>query len=279
MTKVITNIKTYAALSLVAIASFLALGSTAHAAYVDSTRGGITGGTNLGQLIVLDQLFDGDRDGGTMSNVGRLIVLDSIFSGGRFGTVGMGTVGTGLGGNSLGQLIVLDKLFADGRSDNNDGGEDNQQTRGDRSDSIFGDLGELIVLDGLFSGNLGTFGGTSVPGTTVTGGNTVVVQSGDTLSGIASAYLGDASLYPLIAQYNGIANPSLIYPGQRLVIPNVSSTTTGSVFNQGITGSNSLGQLIVLDNMFSNGGGDGGTFSGVGELIVLDSLFNGSFRW
>ena len=39
------------------------------------------------------------------------------------------------------------------------------------------------------------------------------VQSGDTLSGIASRY---GTSYQKIAQLNGIGNPNLIYVGQRL---------------------------------------------------------------
>lgn len=43
-----------------------------------------------------------------------------------------------------------------------------------------------------------------------------VVQSGDTLSGIASRYSTTAKN---LAQYNGIANMNLIYPGQKIIIP------------------------------------------------------------
>lgn len=42
-----------------------------------------------------------------------------------------------------------------------------------------------------------------------------IVQNGDTLSGIASRY---GTTYQKIAFDNGIANPDLIYPGQKLVI-------------------------------------------------------------
>jgi len=48
-----------------------------------------------------------------------------------------------------------------------------------------------------------------------------VVQLDDTLSAIASRY--DTTVQALV-QANGIQNPDLIYPGQRLVIPNASST-------------------------------------------------------
>jgi hypothetical protein len=41
------------------------------------------------------------------------------------------------------------------------------------------------------------------------------VKKGDTLSGIASKY---GTTYQTLAEYNGIANPSLIYPGQKIKI-------------------------------------------------------------
>lgn len=42
------------------------------------------------------------------------------------------------------------------------------------------------------------------------------VKSGDTLSGIASKY---GTTYQVLASYNGISNPSLIYAGQKIRIP------------------------------------------------------------
>lgn len=48
-------------------------------------------------------------------------------------------------------------------------------------------------------------------------GRTVyTVKSGDTLSGIAAKY---GTTYQTLASYNGIANPNLIYPGQKITIP------------------------------------------------------------
>jgi LysM repeat protein len=44
------------------------------------------------------------------------------------------------------------------------------------------------------------------------------VVAGDTLSALASRFYGDASLYPLIATVNGIADPDVINAGQVLVI-------------------------------------------------------------
>jgi LysM repeat protein len=45
------------------------------------------------------------------------------------------------------------------------------------------------------------------------------VVKGDTLYAIAKRYYGDGSKYTVIASANKIANPNLIYPGQRLRIP------------------------------------------------------------
>ncbi len=47
---------------------------------------------------------------------------------------------------------------------------------------------------------------------------THTVVAGDTLSALASRFYGDASLYPLIATVNDIANPNVIDVGQELVI-------------------------------------------------------------
>ena len=46
----------------------------------------------------------------------------------------------------------------------------------------------------------------------------IVVKKGDTLAGIAETYLGDAGMYPLLAEYNDISNPNLIEVGQRIII-------------------------------------------------------------
>lgn len=49
------------------------------------------------------------------------------------------------------------------------------------------------------------------------------VQKGDTLSGIATKY---GTTYQKIAAYNGIANPNLIHPGQKIKIPAAGGATT-----------------------------------------------------
>lgn len=53
------------------------------------------------------------------------------------------------------------------------------------------------------------------------------VRSGDTLAQIARRVYGDAMKYVLIANYNGITNPSLIRVGQPLKVPFVEGTSVG----------------------------------------------------
>ena len=48
---------------------------------------------------------------------------------------------------------------------------------------------------------------------------TYVVKRGDTLARIAKAELGDAKLYPRIAELNGMRDPNYLAPGQRLEMP------------------------------------------------------------
>ena len=47
------------------------------------------------------------------------------------------------------------------------------------------------------------------------------ILKGDTLSGIAKKCYGDAMAYPRLFEANreGIKNPDLIYPGQKIRIP------------------------------------------------------------
>ena len=55
-----------------------------------------------------------------------------------------------------------------------------------------------------------------------TGETTYIVKSGDTLSGIATKY---GTTYQALAEYNGISNPNLIYPGQVIKIPGGQAKT------------------------------------------------------
>ena len=59
--------------------------------------------------------------------------------------------------------------------------------------------------------------------TTQVSGNTYVVKSGDTLSGIAAKY---GTTYQELAKYNNISNPNRISVGQVIKIPNSKTTTS-----------------------------------------------------
>lgn len=51
---------------------------------------------------------------------------------------------------------------------------------------------------------------------------TYTVVRGDTMWGIARRYYGDGTLAWKLASYNGIPNANLIYPGQKVTIPDRS---------------------------------------------------------
>lgn len=70
--------------------------------------------------------------------------------------------------------------------------------------------------------------GSSTPSpapTPSTGGGYYIVQSGDTLSGIAEKY---NTTYQVLAQLNGISNPNLIYPGEKILLPSGSNSSDSS---------------------------------------------------
>lgn len=52
-----------------------------------------------------------------------------------------------------------------------------------------------------------------------TGVGNYQVKAGDTLSGIAQKVFGDASAYEVIAKYNNISDPSKLYAGQQIQVP------------------------------------------------------------
>ena len=61
------------------------------------------------------------------------------------------------------------------------------------------------------------------------------VVGGDTLSGIANRY---GTTYQKLAEYNGISNPNLIYPGQQIRIPGGSNQGSSAVYYTVVTGDN-----------------------------------------
>lgn len=54
------------------------------------------------------------------------------------------------------------------------------------------------------------------------------VAAGDTMSALALRFYGDAEMYPLIAAASGIANPSNIDVGQRLIVPDATRHTVSA---------------------------------------------------
>jgi LysM repeat protein len=55
-----------------------------------------------------------------------------------------------------------------------------------------------------------------------------VVQSGDTLYNIAARFCGNGADYPRLAAASGIANPNIIYKGQRIVLACNGASSSGS---------------------------------------------------
>ena len=85
-------------------------------------------------------------------------------------------------------------------------------------------------------------------------GETVyTVQSGDTLWGIGQKYGVE---YQTIADYNGITNPSLIYPGQKIKIPGTGTVTYTVQAGDTLTGIaakyGTTYQKIAADNGIEN---------------------------
>lgn len=84
--------------------------------------------------------------------------------------------------------------------------------------------------------------------TTDSVGTYVIVEKGDTLSGICQTYLGDgsATMYNKIAALNGISNPNKIVVGQKIYISKKSTSSGGSSSTSSTTNSASQ-DLKILD--------------------------------
>lgn len=86
------------------------------------------------------------------------------------------------------------------------------------------DYPNIIKSNGLNGYSKGAQTGTQTGSQTTNPSNAsetvYIVVSGDTLSGIASKY---GTTYQKLAEHNGISNPNLIYPGQKIKIPSSSS--------------------------------------------------------
>ena len=68
------------------------------------------------------------------------------------------------------------------------------------------------------------------------------VRSGDTLSGIALAQLGDARRWPELARLSGLADPDLIHPGQQIVLPDGDEAADATASAQAA----SVGEQLTL---------------------------------
>lgn len=73
------------------------------------------------------------------------------------------------------------------------------------------------------------------------------VRAGDTLSGIAARY---GTTYQELAKTNGIANPNLIYAGQKLTVPKAETTTAATA---GYYTSGSYKGVSIVDALKSIG--------------------------
>lgn len=198
--------------------------------------------------------------------------------------------GSSSNNNLLRDLFILDSGGSGSLSGNNnflrnlfllrDGGIFNGNGNG--SNNLLRDLFVIGGMDGGIFGGSGLSGSNSFlrnlfvlersgSGTGVFNGGTgqgqvtVIVESGDTLSAIAREFNTTVSA---IVQANNIANPDLIFPGQRLVIPTGSSGTTN-----GATGDNNL-----LSDLFILGGFDGGISGSNNFLRDLYILNRGSLN-
>lgn len=93
--------------------------------------------------------------------------------------------------------------------------------------------------------------------TTITSSEIVyTVVSGDTLSGIASKY---GTTYQRLAEYNNIADPDKIYPGQQIKIPGSRNQGSSAVYYTVVSGDNltkiankygtTVNQLVAWNNI------------------------------
>jgi murein DD-endopeptidase MepM/ murein hydrolase activator NlpD len=116
-----------------------------------------------------------------------------------------------------------------------------------------------------------------------------VVQSGDTLSGIAAAQLGSARRWDEIAQANGLRKPYTIRSGQRLRLParptdQAQSADGGGALSSLVPTDAELWSLGMLKgNLLATGGvvvvAVGALLTVVGGLTFLVSAFRTGFWW
>lgn len=88
---------------------------------------------------------------------------------------------------------------------------------------------DVEISQGLFFGSPTVSAAVNAAGAVVGISSTVhVTSAGDTLSGLAGAYLGDPALWRLVADANGILDPFDLGVGRALVIPPRGAKSTSS---------------------------------------------------
>jgi nucleoid-associated protein YgaU len=88
---------------------------------------------------------------------------------------------------------------------------------------------DVELRQGLFFGSPTVSAAVNAVGAVVGISSTVhVTSAGETLSGLAAAYLGDPALWRVIAAANGIVDPFDLGVGRSLVIPPRGATSTSS---------------------------------------------------
>lgn len=88
---------------------------------------------------------------------------------------------------------------------------------------------EVEIRQGLFFGSPTVSAAVNAAGAVVGVSSTVhVTSAGETLSGLAGAYLGDPALWRAIASANGIVDPFDLGVGRSLVIPPRGAASTSS---------------------------------------------------
>lgn len=101
-------------------------------------------------------------------------------------------------------------------------------------------------------------------------------KSGDTFDALAKAFLGDASLGPLMAYYNGIANEAEIEAGTRISVPVLEETAgnqSNRIYAEPDRRDNYGRDISVGDSgEFRVDGGDFGTVGGSENLSQAISL-------
>ncbi len=108
----------------------------------------------------------------------------------------------------------------------------------------------------------------ALQGQSAASGESYVVVSGDTLSGIAGRLLGDPARWPEIAALNGIDDPRTLAVGRTLVLPTKDGGATSGA-QEGAAGAREEAPSSAGGDTASEGGGDTTSEGGGGLLQWL----------